>query len=500
MIPAMNLPLPRPQTQRAPLLILSHRGESPLPSLAAPAAGGLTSGLIPLIRSHGGTWICAISNASHSPSEFTQSDRTSPYRLLEIPLEVHTHRGHYQEISNRGLWPLCHRVFEKPVFSTQNWTHYQTVNRQFARTALKQVELQNPKAILIQDYHLATCAGHLRSLSASSHSPPLSLFWHIPWPEPHTLKLFPWGEELLKGMLGNNLIGFHTHEDRDHFIQSCKKLLPHDIDFLRSQIQNPSTGFTTSLSVLPLGGHLPDESRTPDFFRDLKLGPQSKILLGVDRLDYTKGLFEKLQALSLILEKTTDQQRENLVFIQIATPTRDGVPEFAQYRESCHAQIAHLKQKHEKWMQGHFHWIETCLEKAELRFLYETADLCWVNSLHDGLNLVAKEYLLARDHPRSALILSRTAGCAKELVTADLTNPFDREDTANTVVRALSELSGFSNQERFKSLQTRARSWSALQWGEALLEKTLDSLPPSPLCETSHAGEPPKRNHPLQAL
>jgi len=227
---------------------------------------------------------------------------------------------------------------------------------------------------------------------------------------------------------------------------------------------------------LPIGASF---DNTSSVHPETPLKTSRKLILSIDRIDYTKGLIEKIQSLRNFIRSAPAKLLQETQFIQIASPTREEIPEYIELRKRCQTEVDHLKRDFPQWTESSFQWIEKTLPHSVLRGLYEAADVCWVNSLHDGMNLVAKEYLQVRTSPRSALLLSRYAGSSNEFVDSDLINPFDPEETSETLIRALENLQTAENQARFKRMRAHALRWSASSWGETLLKKTLDSQSPS---------------------
>jgi len=360
------------------------------------------------------------------------------YALRRVWLSENLVRDYYSGLANRALWPLCHNAYQKPRFSAAEWKSYRKVNEIFAE-AIAEEAADGPTMVFIQDYHLALVPQLLRN-----HNPNLVIahFWHIPWPNADTFFTFPWSQELLDGLLGNNLVGFQLDRHAANFLHCVERAGGTLVDGTHGCVFGET--HKTAVRDFPIGidfeGHArmaaSSETRAALESWRLRLGANVRIGIGIDRMDYTKGIPERVRGLDLFFEHHPEW-RGKVVFVQVGVPSRDEIPEYRLLAEEVQARITALN---ERW--GTANWQPVCfinenLPPVQMMALHRLADFCLVTPLHDGMNLVAKEFVASRDDVEGVLVLSRFAGAALELNSAVLVNPFSEEDIAEGIRKAL---------------------------------------------------------------
>jgi len=437
-------------------------------------ASGLVTAVEPVMRACSGTWI-AHGGGTADRDVVDQHDRVSippgksDYTLRRIWLSKEEEDGYYYGFANEGLWPLCHIAHVRPLFRTQDWNYYVSINQRFAEAVVTEAKRDDP-VVLVQDYHFALLPAMIRELLPKST---IITFWHIPWPNPESFGICPWREELLQGMLGSTILGFHT---RFH----CKNFLETVDRYLETRIEHESrTIFHSNILTLvenyPISIQWPlptqtqpsiDECRR-EVMQALNLSRDCLIGIGVDRLDYTKGILERLQAIECLLEQHPEMVGR-FTFIQIAAPSRSILEDYQNLDKQVRSVAAKINGR---FSRGQYQPI--CLkiqhhEPEDVNRYYRAADVCLVTSLHDGMNLVAKEYVAARDDERGVLILSQFTGAAHELHEALIVNPYHREQTAEALFDALT-MPVFEQQERMRSMRTLIRDFNVYRWAGKML-------------------------------
>jgi trehalose 6-phosphate synthase len=367
-------------------------------------------------------------------------DRPS-YRLRRLWLSEEDHALYYAGASNGALWPLCHIAYVRPRFRLDEWERYRDVNRRFAEAVLEEIG-DAPALVFLQDYHLALAARTLKERRPDLH---VAIFWHIPWPNAEVFRIFPWREELLDGLLANDFIGFHIRGHALNFAHSVANTLEARVDL--EQLAVDRAGRRTWLRAHPIGvpadeiGSLAERPETA--FAEDELRKQyglvgRKVGLGVDRMDYTKGIPERLEALERFFERHPDWVGR-FTFIQVAVPSRIELEEYRTVQCRTRDMVARLNARFGADGAPVVHLIEESLDFRQLMPWYRMADVCAVTSLHDGMNLVAKEYVAASPDLDGALILSPFTGAAREMERAYIASPYDREATAAAFHAALTE-------------------------------------------------------------
>ena len=469
---------------RSPLFVVSNR-EPYLHSRDAdgaikssPTAGGVAVALDALMRDRGGTWIAhGAGDADRDVVDRHDRVRVPPdapsYTLRRIWLSPEEEQRYYGGFSNEGLWPMCHMAHVQPVFRAGDWAEYQAVNARFAAAIAE--ELSDPGApVFIQDYHLALVAAELRKLQPSART---AIFWHIPWPHPDSLRMCPWRKELMTGMLANDLVAFQLERDRRNFLQCVRDDMPAQVE--RGVVR--LDGHAAHVVAAPIGVDFDRISQvaadptlakeTASLRRELRLDDPAITVVGVgvDRLDYTKGIPERLAAIDCLLTEHP-HLRSQLAFVQIGVPSRSKLESYASIEARIDAQVADINSRHGAGPdRGPIRYRKSALKIRRLVALYRLADFCVVSSLHDGMNLVAKEFVAARDDNAGVLVLSEMTGAAQELKDALIINPYDVNGFARALERAiLMPLDG--QRQRMRAMRRVVAGHDIFVWASDILE------------------------------
>ena len=440
-------------------------------------ASGLVSALEPIMTACGGVWVAHGSgDADRAAGERVGLPPSDPtYTLRRVWLDAEEEAGYYYGFSNEGLWPLCHIVHERPQFRAGDWEHYRAVNQRFADVLLEEMEKAEAPIVLIQDYHFALLPRMIKQARPDAR---VALFWHIPWPNVEAFGICPWPEEILLGMLGADLVGFHTQIHCNNFLETVERMIEGRVewdDFTAVRGQH-----TTHILPFPISIAVEEDldDRVPD--RDTlltELGTTADFLgVGVERLDYTKGLPERLRAIRRFFERWPEY-RGRVVFVQIASPSRSRIERYQRLQREVRESIRKINEELGDRDWRPIVYRERHHDHREIAAYYRNADFCLVTALHDGMNLVAKEFIAARDHDSGVLILSRFTGAARELREALLVNPYDIEDTAGAIKRAV-EMSREEQKERMARMRSQVREHNVYRWA-ALLLAELGRMPQS---------------------
>lgn len=437
---------------------------------------GLVSALEPVMNARSGLWIAQGTGSADAETASFEGELAVPpgsprYTLRRVFLSVNQTQGHTDGFSNQALWPLCHVAHQRPVFKTTHWQSYEQVNRMFADAVMDR-DLAKDPFVLIHDYHLALVPRLIRDRAQHAR---VAIFWHVPWPPAEIFARCPWAVEILQGMLGARLIAFHTEEYCTNFLATCERLLEARISWQDRSIQR--VGITTRVRSVPVGiepepFHLRAPAERAAFWRDRHGLTAPRIALSVDRIDFTKGILERMEALALLLD-ANPQLRGALSLVQIAPPCRPGV---AEYRELA-ARIEERTREINHRFGGRnpaIHWLSEPRSWQELAAHYQMADLCVVSPLHDGMNLVAKEYVWCQHHESGSLVLSRFAGAAHELSEAWLVNPHDTDGFARTLERAILEPED-ERRGRMRELRAKVLRRTSNAWADSLLHELVQA-------------------------
>jgi trehalose 6-phosphate synthase len=437
-------------------------------------ASGLVTALEPIMRACSGIWI-AHGSGSADRDVVDRHDRVavppgkSYYQLRRVWLTPEEESGYYYGFANEGLWPLCHIAHVRPTFRSGDWDQYVAVNRKFARAVASEAKTKAP-IVLVQDYHFALLPKMIREVLPQAT---VITFWHIPWPNPESFAICPWREEIIQGLLGSSILGFHTQSHCNNFVDTVDSCIEARVD--REALTVSFGGKLTAVRRYPISiswppgeeliGKRVDQCRVA--VREQNgLPPDHRVGVGVDRLDYTKGILERFAAVERFME-LNPEWIGRFTFVQIAAPTRSGIGEYKSHEarvRSCAARI------NERFSSGPPP-ILLKVEHHDARSIYEyyrSADLCFVSSLHDGMNLVAKEFVASRDDERGVLILSQFTGAARELPEALIVNPYDAEQCAAALLMALT-MPLAEQRDRMLLMRGLVREFNVYRWAGRML-------------------------------
>jgi trehalose 6-phosphate synthase len=447
-------------------------------------ASGLVTAVEPVMRACSGTWIAhgagSADRESVDAKDRVQVPPDDPsYTLRRIWLTQEEEEGYYYGFANEGLWPLCHIAHVRPVFRSADWKQYVAVNRRFADAVVAEARTENP-VVLIQDYHFALLPRLVRDRLPHAT---IITFWHIPWPNPESFGICPWRTELIEGLLGSTILGFHTRYQAQNFIETADRFLETRIEHETSLISYG--GQRTQVEAYPISIDWPDApslEKTVEHCRHAvraRLGlPDSQSLgLGVDRLDYTKGILERFSAVETMLERHPEMIGR-FTFVQIAAPTRSALDEYQNYETRVRREALRINQRFARPASADAadaaqsaDAIALLIEhhdKASVFTHYRACDVCVVTSLHDGMNLVAKEFVAARDDEQGVLILSAFAGASRELREALIVNPYHVEHTADMIHAALT-MPPAEQRERMRAMRVLVRDHNVFRWAARML-------------------------------
>ncbi len=455
---------------------LSHEWDADGRITTKVSTSGLVTASEPLVRDSGGVWVAHGSGSADRVVVDRWDGVMIPaedpaYRLRRVWLDDAEQDGYYYGFANDGLWPLCHRVHVRPEFRSADFDMYWTINARFADAVCDEAQ-DDPALVFVQDYHFALAPLMIRERLPFST---IAGFWHIPWPSVERLEICPWAAYLVEGMLGADLFGFQTPQDCAHFLHAAESLVGAEVDRRRAVVtyegrQTEVRAYPASVQAQPACvRELGSADRCARALRSrLGVRERDRIVLGVDRLDYTKGIEEKILAFERLLD-AYPQFVDSLVLVQIAQPSRQRLKPYQEVRERVVAAAARVNARFATADWRPIVLIEEAQGPADVYRLYRAADVCYVGSLHDGMNLVAKEFVTARDDDRGVLVLSGFAGAALELRDAVVINPYDVEGTANALASAL-EMNAVEQQHCMRRMRAHIHAWDARAWGARLLE------------------------------
>jgi trehalose 6-phosphate synthase len=438
-------------------------------------ASGLVTALEPVMRACSGTWIAHGSGSADRDTVdrnghvMVPPDRPA-YRIRRVWLSREEEAGYYYGFANEGLWPLCHIAHTRPTFRTPDWNHYCSVNQRFASVVADEARTDDP-IVLVQDYHFALLPRMIRERLPRAT---IITFWHIPWPNPEAFGILPWREKILEGLLGSSILGFHTQFHCNNFFESVDRYLEARVD--RETFTVSYGGELTEVRRYPISIEWPPvalssqpdvQACRADVRRQLGVPAELQLGIGVDRLDYTKGILERFMAVERLLE-LEPRWIGRFSFLQIAAPSRSLIEEY----RSLESRVRSLAQSiNERFGRGDYRPIILKVEHTGhegVYACYRASDLCFVSSLHDGMNLVAKEYVAARDDERGVLILSQFTGAARELTEALIVNPYDIDESAAAMHMALS-MAPDEQRTRMRSMRTLVQEFNVYRWAGRML-------------------------------
>ena len=478
----------RNKLQEKPLFVVSNREpymhvfneKDKSINMIVPASGVVTA-LEPLLLACNGTW---IANGSGSADREVVDDRDHlrvppdhpSYTLRRVWLTDEEDKGYYEGFSNEGLWPLSHIAHARPVFRPEDWLQYQKINRRFADAVLQEMEGTESPILLAQDYHFALLPRMVKDARPDAR---VAIFWHIPWPNAEVFGICPWQRELVDGLLGADLIGFHIQSHCNNFLETVDRALEALTEWDRFAVNRQ--GHITRVRPYPISVAFPENSHP---FESRNAGEERAALcaemrveasllgVGVDRVDYTKGILERFRALERFFELNPAYQ-QRLTFAQIGAPSRTDIERYKNFLDEVGAEAERINARFQtsRWKPIVFRKKHHSHE--EIARFYRASSFCMVTSLHDGMNLVAKEYVAARDDERGALVLSTFAGAAHELSDALLVNPYDISQLAESIHRAL-EMPEEEQARRMQRMRHIVREHNIYRWAAHLLSDLTD--------------------------
>jgi trehalose 6-phosphate synthase len=443
-------------------------------------ASGMATAVDPIMIATGGTWVAHGSgDADRATVDEHDRIRVPPeepaYSLRRVWLTKDQEDGYYYGLANEGLWPLCHITFTRPVFHPKDWETYKQVNELFARAVLEEANDQ-PALVFIQDYHFCLLPAMLKQMAGGKLL--IAHFWHIPWPNREILRAFPWQEELLDGLLGNDLLGFHIRYHCQNFLDTVERGIEAKVDLERFEVTRG--GKVTTVRPFPISIDFAQheaEAKAPAVdqamrrwrkrlrLRDLTLG------VGIERLDYTKGIPERLRGLNLFFERHPEWRRK-VVFVQIAVPSRSHLPQYRRVEDDVDALADEIN-----WHWGGDGWKPVVLLKEhqgpeEMMALHRLARFLVVSSLHDGMNLVAKEFIASRSDEEGVLILSKFTGAHRELPESLGVNPFAEHELADAIHKAVT-MPAEEQRRRMRRMREQVATNNVYRWAGKILSTLL---------------------------
>jgi trehalose 6-phosphate synthase len=379
-------------------------------------------------------------------------------------------QGYYDGFANEALWPLCHVAHARPAFRAGDWEHYREVNQRFADAVVEEVITDDP-IILVQDYHFALAPRMIRERLPRAT---IITFWHIPWPNAERIGICPWHDELLQGLLGSSVVAFHTQQHCNHFLDAVDAYIEARIDreataVVQQQRRTLVRSYPISIDwpVQWLGEVAPVDACRAEVRQRFGLAPDMLVGLGVDRLDYTKGIEERFGAVDALLERHPEYRRR-FTFVQVAAPSRTRIRRYQELETEVSAIVREIN---ERW--GHEGYqpiilVEEHFEPVDVMRMMRAADVCYVSSLHDGMNLVAKEFVAARDDEQGVLVLSQFTGAARELTEALVVNPYDLHQSADALAAAL-RMPAAEQRERMAAMRRLIAEFNVYRWAGRML-------------------------------
>ena len=457
---------------------------------------GLVTALEPVLRACDGTWIAqGTGGADRETADARGRLRVPPdhpqYTLRRVWLTQEEEDGFYFGFSNEGLWPLCHIAHARPAFRAADWEQYRIVNRKFADVLLQEMSAEKEPLVLVQDYHFALLPRLIKEQRPDAR---VAIFWHIPWPNAEAFGICPWQNELLDGMLGADLVGFHIQAHCNNFLETVDGALESRVDWEHFAVNRRER--LTSVKPFPISVAFRGGSVAPPAERGaiarLAGAEAVYIGLGVDRLDYTKGIPERFRAIERLLD-LHPRYRRRLVFVQIGAPSRTRIRRYQDLMAEVEEEAARINRRFREGDWKPIVFLKEHHGHDDLQAFYRSADFCLVTSLHDGMNLVAKEYVAARQDEQGALILSRFAGASHELADALVVNPYDTDELAEAIHTALS-MSAEEKRSRMQRMRGIVEEHNIYRWAGNLITELAAIRPePASLAGAGAAAQGPSR-------
>ncbi len=442
-------------------------------------ASGMVTALDPIIRADGGTWIAhgsgdADKEVVDSKDRIAVPPDNPQYTLRRVWLTHEEEERFYYGFSNEALWPLCHIVYVKPKFQETDWLAYKSVNQKFANVILE--EVGNDKAfVFIQDYHFTLLP---RMLKETKPDLLIAQFWHIPWPNREAFRICPWGQEILEGLLGNDLLGFHVQYHCNNFLDTIDRNLESKIDY--SKFTATKGGKVTHVRPFPISidfDELSMQAQSLEVENEMmrlrkELGLKNQIIgVGLDRVDYTKGLPERFTAIDRFLERYPEY-KGRFTFIQAGTISRIQIDDYRNYNDIIYDLMVEINHKYHSGRWTPIRLLKSHFNRVSVQALYRLSDICIVSSLHDGMNLVAKEFIATRFDESGVLLLSRFTGAAEELTGSIQINPYATDTFADAIKTAI-EMPIDEKKKRMQRMREQVQEHNVYNWGQSIVNELI---------------------------
>ena len=438
-------------------------------------ASGLVSALEPVMRACSGVWIAHGSGTADRETADAHGRLAVPpgegsYTLRRVWMSEEEESGYYYGFANEGLWPLCHLAYARPVFRASDWENYRLINERFADAVVAEASVDDP-IVLVQDYHFALAPRMIRERLPRAT---VITFWHIPFPNAERFGICPWREEIISGLLGSSIVGFHTQAHCNQFLDAGDTFVESRIDRVDQAVILGGT--PTLVRPYPISVEWPMRAleRVPsadvcrrEVFAELGLDDDAILGVGVDRLDYTKGLEERIEAVERLLERRPDLIGR-FTFVQLAAPSRMRIPRYQEITDAVEEGVKRINARFGRPGYRPVILLREHHEPDRVYRFYRAADVCYVSSLHDGMNLVSKEFIAARDDEHGVLVLSQFAGAAHELPDALVVNPYDLEAASGAIERAI-EMSPSEQGERMRAMRAVVAERNVYRWAGRML-------------------------------
>jgi trehalose-6-phosphate synthase len=444
-------------------------------------ASGLVTAIEPILRACNGTWIAQGSGDADKDTVDSHDRLKVPpsnpkYTLRRIWLSKEEEEGYYYGFANEGIWPLCHMAHVRPTFRASDWEDYNKVNARFADAVAEEIANEKAPVVLIQDYHFALLPRMVKDRVPHAR---IAIFWHIPWPNPEAFSICPWQQEILDGLLGADLIGFHVQAHCNNFLSTVDRVLEARVDWEHFSVRRKN--HWSAVQPFPISVDFLDAEETPPKDNTAEersaliaeLGIEATFLgVGVDRMDYTKGIVERFSAVESFLERHPRYQGK-FTFIQIGAPTRSRIPRYADFQREVENEANRINERFRRGKWRPIILLNRQHSHDEVQRYYRVAHLCMVTSLHDGMNLVAKEFVATRTDRRGVLILSQFTGAARDLRDAIIVNPYDPQATGEAIAQAL-EMDIHEVVDRMERMRLSVKEHNIYWWASSLIGDLCD--------------------------
>jgi len=453
---------------------IHHRAEDGSIQVQHPASG-LVTAVEPVLRACSGVWVAHGTGSADRDSVDRQDHVRVPpgeesYSLRRVWLTPEEEKGYYYGLANEGLWPLCHLAHMRPLFRAQDWAAYQAVNLKFADAVCKEAESDDP-VVLVQDYHFALAPRLIRERLPRAT---IMTFWHIPWPNAERLGICPWRAELVEGLLGSSIIGFQTQLYCNNFFDSVDRYLEARIDREQSAVVQHARATRVRPYPISIAWPMDWASQAPpveecrrSVFAELGLPDNALLGVGVDRLDYTKGIEERFLAVERLLDRFPEFVGR-FTFVQLAAPSRSLIEHYRQLEQTVGKTADRINARFGREGYKPIQLQRTHHEPPTVYRYYRAADLCYVSSLDDGMNLVAKEFVAGRDDEHGVLVLSQFTGASRELTEALVVNPYDLEEASSALASALN-MPKDEQSDRIRAMRAFLAEFNVYRWAGAML-------------------------------